>query len=181
MRFLQICFQNSKEWSELGEWMCDEGELQWSAIIYNTTTYGFPLKCWAEVIINESPLLFCGKSAAYFNLFRVAGQSGVKYGTFHLLADPYALGPKWPSYGEILLYKCCSVSQLVSKHESVTRGSLSCCTAVTVNSSKKKTITYTHQWEKEQTLYTLPDLSSAPLRAAQRGFSTEQWVWEDLG
>lgn len=82
--------------------MCDEGELHWSAIIYNTTTYGFPLKCWGEVIINEFHLLFGRKSAAYFNLRRVAGQSGLKYVTFHSPGDhsdnPHAVCPKWPFY-----------------------------------------------------------------------------------
>lgn len=146
-----MCFQSPAKLlrATWARWMmmCDEGELQRSAIIYSTTTYGFPLKCWAEVIINESHLLFCGKSAAYFNLHRLKGQSGLKYVTFHLRADqlenPHVVCQKWPFYLKFL-HTNPVLYQLVSEPKSVMSGSLSWCTAVTVNTSKKISITYTH-------------------------------------
>lgn len=115
-----------------------------NGIIYNTTTYGFPLKRRAEVIINKSYLLFCANSAAYFNLCRVDRQSGLKYVTFHSLADhsenPYAVWPKWTFYVNFFHTNPVLYHNRF-KQTSVTRGSLSCCTAVTVNTSKKMSIT----------------------------------------
>lgn len=98
-----------------------------------------------EVIINESRLLLSEKFAAYFNLDRA---HCTKW--FEICSCSFNSGSLIESLCclfkihnnilcEILSYKPithpCSVS--TCKHKSVKRGSLSCCTAVTVNTSKK--------------------------------------------